>query len=781
MPRSLGARLLAMMVLLVGISLLATTIAALRAADSNVRALVTDELIVRERIARNAITQDGRSLQQQLNVITADFGFKAAIASGDGNTILSALANHGERIDADVIILMDEKGEVTLTSIERENVPASLLPNARISQTSASHSLATIAGKPYRVAASPVLAPALIGWLIVGEALDEEALRELEALSDATISIVLSQGDPAEASLLSTASITDRVALKSSDDFEPTFDAMGFLSEKLRRDQGSAAAQFDIYVSLSLRDALANYDPLRFQLVAIAVIALLAALVLSTISARWLTRPIKAMVATATKIADGDYSERAAIHSGTELDALGNALRTMQDTVAEREARIQHQAQHDLLTQLPNRNYLYSLYQRFLREHPQRAKFGLALMELENLQQIRDLYGADFSDEALRECARRVTASLRRGDMAGRVGDQQILLFLQGVDQTAIATVLEKIEEQSREPLVVEGVPVKPELRLGFAFSPAQGSDFDDLQRRAQLALTAARKEGQTHAVYRLGQDEKHLRQIRIANRLQQAISDGDFSLLFQPKYSLTKNRLVGAEALIRWTDAELGSVYPDEFIPIAEQTGLITQLSAWVTDQAIATQKDPALQSLSLSINLSGIDVLQADFVDGLLQKISDAALPPSAIVLEVTETAMMADAETARKNLLRAEQAGIRVSIDDYGTGFSSLAQLRTLPVKELKLDRSLVENIDTELGDRLIVQSTIDMAHHLNLEVVAEGVETLEVLEELVALGCDTLQGYLLAKPLPLGELKSLVTQGSEAMSEIRETLEKRQQSL
>jgi EAL domain-containing protein (putative c-di-GMP-specific phosphodiesterase class I) len=294
---------------------------------------------------------------------------------------------------------------------------------------------------------------------------------------------------------------------------------------------------------------------------------------------------------------------------------------------------------------------------------------------------------------------------------------------------------------------------VRAELRFGFAFSPAHGVDFDDLQRRAQLALSDARQRGERHGVYTIGQDERHLRQIRIANRLRPAIAEGAFHLQYQPKYDLRSLRVTGAEALLRWKDRELGTVYPDEFILVAEQTGIITELSGWVLEQVLEDQRAwrSAGLSISASVNLSGVDVLNGDFVDGVVERIGAAGLPVDAVVLEVTETAMMADVELARSNMERLERLGMRISIDDYGTGFSSLAQLRTLPVRELKLDRSLVATIADEEGDRLIVQSTIDMAHHLGLEVVAEGVEGGAVLRMLGAMGCDLVQGYLLARPM------------------------------
>lgn len=760
-PRSLTGRLLLLLVALVGATLIATTIAALTAADANVRNLVREDLEVRSRVASLALRQQADALRQRVAVVTADYGFKAAAATGERDTVLSALANHGDRLGADLVMLLSPQGRLELSSAPLDEVPTDIRGRISAGVPRSSALLQTLVDAPYLLALSPVLAPTLSGWLVVGQALDRDALDRLAQLSGGQVSFIPPPADGAGADTATDAPVAKQHWMSTLVDLG---DLAGSDAPALR-------------LSVSLREALADFDPLRTQLVIIALIALALAIVLAIGASRWLTRPIRAMVDSARRIADGDYTHALTVRTGTELDTLSEALGFMRETVSEREARIQHQAQHDLLTQLPNRNYMYALYQRYLRENAQRAAFAIALVELEDLAQIRDLYGSEFCDQVLRKASQRIAESLRRGDIAGRVGDQQILLFLQGMKNDGVDTLLQKIDELGDRPLQVDGVPVTPELRLGFAFSPAHGMDFDDLQRRAQLALTEARRSGRRHEVYTVGRDERHLRQIRIANRLQAAIAENAFRLLYQAKFDLRQRRVTGAEALLRWDDRELGPVYPDEFIPIAEQTGIITSLSEWVVDRVIADQQAWRRSGvvISVSVNLSGVDVLKRGFVDRIVDRVGRSGLPVEAIVLEVTETAMMADAEVARSNMERIERLGMRISIDDYGTGFSSLAQLRTLPVRELKLDRSLVESIATEEGDRLIVRSTIEMAHHLGLEVVAEGVETVDVLQQLAAMGCDMVQGYLLARPMPVPELGALLASEEARTQELREALD------
>jgi EAL domain-containing protein (putative c-di-GMP-specific phosphodiesterase class I) len=334
------------------------------------------------------------------------------------------------------------------------------------------------------------------------------------------------------------------------------------------------------------------------------------------------------------------------------------------------------------------------------------------------------------------------------------VGDNQLLLFLDDLDPAGLEPALGKLLATFTDPLEVAGVPVVLEPRFGCVFYPQHGASFDDLLRRAQIALSRARRGAERFTVYKVGQDEAHLRQIRVANRLREAVDAGAFELLYQPKFSLREARITGFEALVRWHDDELGQVFPDEFIPIAEQTGMITGISEAVlatslADLAVLRERGG---ELAVSVNLSGIDILQPRFIDHVIDRVRESGLPSRAVTLEITETAMVEDLEVARGHLLRLDAAGLALSIDDFGTGFSSLGQLRALPARELKIDRSLVQPLGDRSEDRQIVASTIDMAHHLGLSVVAEGVENMEIVNHLHAMGCDVLQGYFLARPMP-----------------------------
>ncbi|TCO75603.1 putative bifunctional diguanylate cyclase/phosphodiesterase [Chromatocurvus halotolerans] len=769
MRSSFRSRLLLLIVGLLAVTVISTTLAVLRATNENVETLLGEELSVIERVFIEFLRQDREQLLERGEVLAGDFAFKRAMATGETDTMLSVLANHGQRIAADLVMLVSPQRNVIMSTHPLDALPQEAYESLDPAMSRGVGLPVVIGAGAFQLVLIPVRAPDLIGWLGLGRAIDEQALARIREITNVDVTLFFAERAAPSTQRISTLPGTlldsargndamgENVAAVASE-FADNLRAAAWLSrERVMLD--TADAQLVAVLSESLQQALDQYAPMRLQMVLITFTALLAAALATLLVARWVARPVYQLVKAAQKISEGDYSQRIELRAGREFDALASTLNLMQDTVAEREARIQHQAQYDLLTQLPNRNYIFFLFTRHVTESAASPRFALALLDLHSLQQVKDLYGNDFSDEVLRHVAARVSDSLRRGDMAARVADQQILLFLADMEPASVGVVMRKLRDEFANAVVVNGVPARLEFALGFVFCPQHGSDFDDLLRRAQIALSQARRSALDHAVYQLGQDEKHLRQIQVANRLPRAVEENGFTLSYQPKYDFSARAVCEVEALMRWTDEELGAVFPDEFIAIAEQTGIITRISELVVRdvvQQLVVWRESGLV-LSACINLSGLDILQSSFLRGVIAVVAEAGLPPSAVVLEITETAMMADMGLATANLNDVEAAGIRLSIDDFGTGFSSLAQLKALPVQELKIDKSLVMRMDTEKDDRQIVRSTIEMAHYLGLKVVAEGVENEQVLKLLAGMACDAVQGYYLARPMSADSLE------------------------
>tara|TARA_R110001599_G_scaffold353463_1_gene592960 strand:+ start:996 stop:3350 length:2355 start_codon:yes stop_codon:yes gene_type:complete len=780
MRTSFRAKLLFFILVVVILTLSSTMIAVLRATNSNVTTLVGEELKVVQRVFLSLLDYERNQLQMRAELLAGDFAFKRAVATGDRETIVTALANHGDRIDADLLFMLSSNFEV-LMSTHRDEQLLKRLRNSLDNRNPRSIKVTPlIQGEPFTLVLVPVVAPDLIGWIGLGIEVDKGLLDRLREITGAEITLVY--GNAMGVRQLSTLASSRFYDVSN---FDSVREAVTATEERLKNDnwlsetvvldeigQGELIA----ILSSSLDTALTGYSALRLQMILIAVSALALAVLTTILVSRWVTRPIYRLVTAAKTIADGNYSQQLDLEADEEFRQLGDALNIMQGAVADREARISHQAQHDMVTQLPNRNYIKSRFNSHVTDSLPGSQFGLCLLQLSNLAHLTDLYGSDFSDDVLKKVAERLSDNLRRGDLAARVADNQILLFYDDLTHDGVAQVAHKLIGVFAESITVRGVPVRAELWLGFILCPQHGQVFDDVLRRAQIALAFARTNSHLYAVYQIGQDEKHLRQIQVANRLQVATKRRQFTVLYQPKYQLGCHRVEQAEALVRWTDDELGQVFPDEFIPLAEQIGIISKISDIVLDIVLAQQlrwREAGLE-LAVCVNLSGLDVLQESFVRGVIERLHQSGLPNSALVMEITETALVADMELALKNLALFEAAGIEMSIDDFGTGYSSLAQLKALPVQELKIDKSLIQELDTDSDDKLIVRSTVEMAHFMGLKVVAEGVESLPIVQILHGMSCDSIQGYYLAKPMPGDELQMWLAQPPSHVTELRETL-------
>lgn len=510
-------------------------------------------------------------------------------------------------------------------------------------------------------------------------------------------------------------------------------------------------------LTVSLADAVAANTRLRTQMLLIALAALILAVVVTLLIARGITRPIDTLVAAARRIARGDYKHKVSLRHNNEFGVLGQTLNTMQNDIQQRERHIFYQARHDLKTGLPN---LEQMAQRFAEQpldDPQK-RLALVLLRLENVSALSDVYGLAFTDEIVRLAAGRLVGQLRPGDMAGRLGSNEFLVLADvraGGDGEQALGAYRAVFDRAIEH---QDIDVMLDVRMGLVICPDQAPRFEDALRRANIAVSDARLRGQAWEQYQNGRDESHLRQLTVTSRLQRAIEHGGFELLFQPQYDLRTRRIHSAEALLRWHDDQLGRMFPDEFIPLAEQSGDITRITEWVVTEALARMAAWREEGydLGVSVNLSARDILNRHFIDRIIERTAHAGFDRKHLMLEITESAMVTDTDLALAHLQRLFEAGFDLAMDDFGTGYSSLAQLKTMPIHELKIDKSFVLRLDQDPDDQNIVRSTIEMAHHLGLTVIAEGVENRAALELLEQMGCDAIQGYYLSKPMASADL-------------------------
>jgi diguanylate cyclase (GGDEF)-like protein len=416
--------------------------------------------------------------------------------------------------------------------------------------------------------------------------------------------------------------------------------------------------------------------------------------------------------------------------------------------------KTEYMALHDPLTGLPNRS-LYA--DRVSAALAAAGRLGtdvaLVVVDLDRFKEVNDTLGHRNGDAFLRLTAQRLVDALRPGDTVARLGGDEFGVVLPGARGDTVEDVLRRLQEAIGMEADLAGVAISAEASMGYAMWPEDADTPEALVQRADLALYAAKSAKAEIVRYHTGIDEFDPQRLGLIAELRRAIAAEELILHYQPKIDSVSGRIVAFEALVRWMHPVRGLMGPNEFIPIAESTGLIGPLTHWVVDTALAqlaawSQSYPAL---SMAVNISARN-LRDDLAVWVLERVRSHGVDPAKLVLEITETSFATDPVRATALLHELHAAGVRVSLDDFGQGYTSLGSLGRLPVSELKIDRGFVVEMERNAEHRAIVASVIQLGHQLGLTVVAEGVETEEVRDDLVALGCDTMQGYLFARPVP-----------------------------
>jgi diguanylate cyclase (GGDEF)-like protein len=427
------------------------------------------------------------------------------------------------------------------------------------------------------------------------------------------------------------------------------------------------------------------------------------------------------------------------------------------------------------LTGLPNRVLFADRISQAIRGASRSGdEVAVFLMDLDRFKEVNDTLGHHSGDLLLQELSARLQRALRASDSVARLGGDEFGVLLPDlVDRQAIEEVVDRIRTAVERPFYVQDLPLAIETSIGVSIFPEHGQDVDALLQKADVAMYLAKAGNTTHAIYDPSEDEYDPTRLTLVGELRRAIEAAELTVYYQPKADLRTGEVKGVEALVRWEHPERGLLMPDEFIPLAQHTGLIRPLTLSVIDIAMAQARTWRNQGLNLSIavNLATRNLLDAGLPDDVQELLQKWELDPGMVEFEITESTIMADPFRALAVLKRLHAMGTKLSIDDFGTGYSSLAYLKRLPVDAVKIDKSFVMSMVTDENDAAIVRSTIDLARNLGLAVVAEGVEDEAIWHTLVALGCDFAQGHYLSRALPAPELVAWLRQMPESLAQAR----------
>ncbi len=738
--------------------------------ESAVNRQATERLESGLRVFERLIDMRGRQLRDGVQVLAADFGFKDAVASGDTLTLQSAMANQAARINASEAMLLGLDGRILASSLSNAIAGdmfryAAELREAR--QRGQTMLVVSLDQQAHLMVEAEVRAPLPIARVVMGFAMDQALASELKQLTGLDVSFLAKEGGgPGQMASTLKPDIHDELLRGwSRHDHangveELVLGGERYLNEDLVLSQGEDYRVVAL-VHSSLDDALAGFHQLDSRILLIACVGLIASLFGALLLARSLSEPVNALARAAERVGRGDYQTPIELDRGDELGSLATALNQMQRGIAEREQLIAHNMLHDDVTGLPNRTLAAELLSNALDAGRTTAVLHIGIG---NLDSVRDSGGSEGVDQALRELTQRLQAGVQPGDHLARMLSDEFLLIVSDTSADDAFSAAVAVQQALALPVRVAELEMRLEAHIGVAGYPDDAGSVDDLLRRARIAMQDAAQMPDGLQLYQHGRDDAHQRQITLIRDLRRAAQGGGLQLHFQPKVDLEQGRVYQAEALLRWNHPEYGAVSPGEFIPLAERTGSIQLLTAWVIEAALRQLHvwNGRGLYLEVSLNISADDLVSLTLEHRVAELLQRYVIPGHQLVFEITESAVMRDPERALAMLHRLRSLGIRLSVDDFGTGYSSLAQLRRMPVQELKIDQSFIRELDETCGDAVIVRSTIDMSHALGLKVVAEGVEHGETRDLLRAWGCDTLQGYFFSRPLPADAFEAWLIQ-------------------
>ena len=496
-------------------------------------------------------------------------------------------------------------------------------------------------------------------------------------------------------------------------------------------------------------------------LTAAAGLTLLAVLIALMLLEKTAINPLRALTQQLRGIwqDEGQLGERVTVSGNAEVVELAKGFNEMTTKLEKLYENLEHMAFTDPLTQLPNRTLFHDrLQQTIAAARRDNKPFSLFIMDLDRFKDINDTLGHHIGDALLQQVAQRLRTKLRESDTVARMGGDEFAVLLPTVNAKHADMAARMLLQALRTPFMIEDQSLDIGTSIGITLYPDHGIDANVLIQRADVAMYAAKSAGCGHAFYDSRMDQHHPKRLALMGELRQAVEQEQFVLYYQPKVSLATNRVVGVEALARWRHPNGSLVLPDTFIPLLEQTGLIRNLTGWVMDEAMGAARELQNRGLSvpIAVNLSARDLQDPHLAEDFAEQLAVHNAPAGWLELEITESAVMVDAAAALDVLHRLSAMGLKLSIDDFGTGYSSLAYLKKLPVQAVKIDKTFVMGMVKDDNDRAIVNTGIDLAHNLGLQVVAEGVDEDQVLQQLRGRGCDLAQGHYISRPLLFEEL-------------------------
>ena len=763
--RSLSTRLTVQFALLFAAAMLVVSAALSTFIAGSASREVESQLVSSGAVYDRLWQQRSHELQNAAQLLARDFGFRSAVATGDAATMQSALGNAAARLKVRTAFIVSADGKVhgidnAISSAEAAGLWEPL-DEGRLT------GVVVLAGRPRQLVSAPVLAPTLIGWVVFASDLDRREMRSLEQLSAIPLHaavLVDSGGSWSEARGSMPA-----LAARSAELARDHLGGRAAFQMRVGTDDSIALAkplptfsgrdQAILLLAYPKAQALADARKLQFALAVMTLLGLLTVAIATWRAAGRITQPLARLDEAAGRLASGEHVQ-VRVRGADELARLATSFNEMVGKIAEREQRITQLAFNDVLTGLPNRTMFHQQLEHHLRgADVNGGLFALHCLDLDQFKSINDTLGHPAGDALLVAAGKRLIEAARGHFVARLGGDEFVVLQTVHDDRDSIDRLARNILDSIARPLAIDGNELIPSTSIGVAIAPQDGADSETLLRNADLALYRAKEAGRgTFAFFEESLNAQAQERRQIETDLRLALERGEFQLHYQPLFDLEQNRVCSFEALIRWNHPQRGLIPPAEFIPVAEDTGLIVPIGAWVIGEACA-QASRWPEQIRVAVNVSPVQFHRGTLQDTIIQSLGKTGLDPVRLEVEITESIFLEGSEATLRLLHSLRALGVRVALDDFGTGYSSLSYLQSFPFDKLKIDRSFIQNLLTRQGASAIVRAITELAHALNIETTAEGVEETAQLMELRAHGCSSVQGFLFAEPMTVAELEEL----------------------
>ncbi|WP_100658616.1 EAL domain-containing protein [Alteromonas flava] len=708
-------------------------------------------------VIREHLSDTANVLQSAGATLADDFSVKKLIveASADPASLELAMQNFMQRFDAEGFAVIRQDGVLLSASDNFNQIDTTLVA------TMAETGVTWIANEQqfFLAKAAPVKntprSRTPIAWLVFAKSIDALMNEKLTRLTSMDVSFIRQSGSSFEF-----------VASSYSADIQQEFNTVEINKDRSLQDSYLPSGHY-IYALFSLgeppsaaiqlmlstveENAYLSYNALLGRLFGLLVIAAGLALLSALFIANGITQPIQKLVAMTQQIRQGIIVDDLPHQSTTEVNTLSSAISSMQQGIIKREQEIQHLAFYDEVTQLPNRNSFMQRLETQISTHPD-TPFNIVFIDIDRFKEINDTIGHTAGDELLKQVGERLQHGSRNDLFIARLSGDEFALI--GTQDANTEQLMDEIASQFNSPFSLQNLSLDIDVSIGGATYAEHATTPSELMQAADIALNHCKSTHKKHVLYASELNTFSVQRLRLMGELKDALTAGQLALFYQPKLTIEQDQIDSVECLIRWTHPEHGFIPPDEFIPLAEQTGAIKYVTQWALREACRQQSEWRKEGIevAMAVNISAIDLTDLSLPLMVSTLLNEFSMQPKHLILEVTESAVMAEPEIAINALHMLSRMGIKLSIDDFGTGFSSLAQLKKMPVDEIKIDKAFVLQLATNSDDQTMVKTIVSMAKNLGLSTVAEGVEDQASVALLHQMGCTTAQGFHISRPQP-----------------------------